>query len=258
MIWWLVACRPAPVAFPARTVDYDEVVLTASAGSSLESTVRYRIEPGRSDVWVVATLRTEGVVYDEGAPVMHYDSDTPKGADAWPLVLQHAIAARPAAVRVDTRGRPVALDDPATWADDALAALAQAPVPPAALGNDRLVDPDGYIANLARTFPGHPPRGDWVRDERLAGLRARRTEICQPIGRVEGLPAVRCEGSCTADDDPRGTLYGATCWTEVRTDREGIVTIESGYSGTLIRTGSDGQAEDLPVAGQRLVRRVGS
>jgi hypothetical protein len=253
VIWWtVVACTTPPAAFPDRTVDYDEVVLTASARSSLESTVRYRVEPGKGGVWWVKTLRTEGVVYDDGQPITRFDSSTPRGSDAWPLVLQHAIAATPALITVDDRGRPSGLLDPDTWEVDALAAIGEAPVPAAARADTQLIDAEGFVANLARTFVGVPPRGEWVRRERVAGLLAERREACEPVERG----VVRCEGRCVADDDPRGTLFGTDCWTEVAYDRDGITRIESGYAGTLVRSDGQGDAEDLPVAGQRLVLRV--
>lgn len=253
-LFWLVACV-GPKAFPDAAAVYDEAVLTASGRSSLESVARYRVQPV-GDGFRIATERTEGKVLQGETTVMAYDSRTPRRSDAWPLVLQHAIAAVPTDIRLDATGRPVALVDAEAWVDAAMGAMAEAPVPPGAGADPQLVDPEGYVASLARTFPGVPARGPWVREERIAGLQAVREEVCARAGRTDGARTVRCEGVCRADDDPRGTLFGATCWSEVLVDRRGLRQIETGYSGTLVRSGADGQAEDLPVAGQRLVVRV--
>lgn len=249
----LAGCVP-PRSLPDREVHWVEATLTASGGSTLEGIYRHRTERGNGSVWRVVTDRTEGVVSAPRSPPLTFDSARPSAADPWPLVLQHAIAAVPAEVRLDDRGRPLSLLDPEHWAAQARQAVDQADVPGASA--DALIDPDGFVVNLARTFPGLPAaHEEWRRTERLAGLVAHRTERCGPKRRDGGHRVVRCEGSAVAEPSTRGDLFDTSCWTEVHWDAEGLLKVESGYSGTLITSGEGPDPVDLPIAGQRLLAR---
>ena len=247
------ACVPRG-ALPSQQVAWVELALTASGGSELEGTYHHHTEPGSSGTWQVVTDRTEGVVRAARSPALAFDSAAPSPADPWPLLLQHAIAAVPAQVEMDRQGRPLQLVDPEAWGLAARQAIAEVDVPPGT--GEALIDPDGFVVNLARTFPGRPrARSTWVRQERIAGLLATRTETCGGIDRVDGERHLRCEGPCTAAADAPGDLFDTVCWTELWWDRHGLRKVESGYSGTLITLGDGPEPIDLPIAGQRLLVR---
>jgi len=250
---WLAGCLP-PTGLPDREVAWSEVAISASGLSELEGVYHHRTEPGRGDIWRVRTDRTEGVVRSPGAPDLRFDSASPRPADPWPLVLQHAIAAVPADVRVDADGRPEALVDPEAWSRRAREAIASVDLP--ADSGASLIDPDGFVTNLARTFPGVPePRQTWTRDERVAGLMVQRSEDCGRAQRRAGGATVRCEGECIAHDGQAGDLFATTCWTEVTWDDDGLRRLETGYSGTRLTMGDADEVLDMPVAGQRLLVR---
>lgn len=244
---------PPADALGRRAATWEVDVLVAAGDRSIEAHYTLRSERAGGDRWRLSTVRTAGTWTDANG-AQAFDSAVPSPADPWPLTLQHAISEVPVEVRVE-RGRPVALADPAAWQEAARAAVYAAPVPGAALASgEALVDPEGLLDDLARTFPGLPPAaGPWVRAERIAGVDAVRTETCAADG-----AGWRCEGVAEAAEGSSGKLFEVGTTTEVRVEGRDVVAVTSRYSGTLVTLApGGGGVEDQPIAGIRSVRRGG-
>ncbi len=251
----------APTPFPADTRRWTEVSLSAQGNARIETEVQREThtpgEAGRGapgGVLGTRVLHTRGEVTIGSASPLRFDSTLPRPGDPWVLRWQHAISQIPATVTLDARGRPVALDDPDGWRQAAAEAIAVLPVPP---GGPPPLDAERFVADLARTFPGLPPEeGPWIRPEPIAGVDVLREESCAREGRRDGAARVRCEGWCRAASDAGPQLFETTCWTEVWFDRQGLVGVETGYSGTRVWM-EGGMVNDTPIAGQRLLVRDG-
>lgn len=228
------------------------LVLAATGDRTIEATYALATERVAPDRWLVSTTRTRGTWAGDGEPAS-YDSDAPTAADPWPLTLQHLIASVPVEVRVDD-GHPVALVDPDGWADAARHAVYASDLPNDALAvGQALVDPDGLLADLGRTFPGTPGDGAWARPDRIGGVDAVRTETC-----ARPTPGSwDCAGTAEATPDAGARLFEVATTTTVATDRRGLVRLDARYTGTLVTLAPSAHwVDDRPVSGIRQVERA--
>jgi hypothetical protein len=251
----LLGCAARGPAAPLggrRPTPWAVDVLAAAGDRTMEANYTLQTERVAGDRWRVSTRSTRGTWTDPAGPST-FDSAVPSPADPWPLTLQHVVGAVPAEVRVE-RGRPVALVDPDAWRREALSAVYAAPVPAEALASgEALVDAEGLLDDLARTFPGLPPPdgGDWVRQERIAGIEAVRTEVCERTG-----SGWRCEGTAEVAPGSDGKLFEVGVSTEIVVDGRGVASITSRYTGTAVSLAPGGAGiVDQPIAGIRSVRR---
>lgn len=230
-----------------RASRYEVAVATAVADRAATSIHTLELEPLDDRVWTVRTVRTEGT-WEDGPQQIRFDSQDPRVTDPWPLTLQHAVASVPAAVRFSPDGVPAELVAPDAWRDRARRTLQALDLPPQALASgESLLDPAGLLRDLKRTFTGMP-EAQWVREETVAGVTARRVESCTPEGR-----GWRCVGRVEAEG---GLLHDTRSETRLVFDGRGLVELESSYAGTLLLVGSDGVVRaDRPVAGRRWVVR---
>jgi hypothetical protein len=253
MLLLLSACvhGPLPPALPRTGRDWAVAVSVASGDRMLESSYELHTEPISATHWLVSTSSTKGR-WTEHGETRAFDSDAPTTRDPWPLVLQHLVASVPAEVEVED-GRVVALVDPEGWRKAARRAIYGSTLPTEALEiGEPLLDPEGLVADLARDFPGTPPGETWVRPDKIAGLDATRTETCTAT-REDGWS---CEGHAEAAPGQDARLFETTTFTKLATDRQGLLWVETGYSGTLVTAGIDGRsAEDRPISGLRRVQR---
>lgn len=253
------AARRPPEASLGPEGRWEVAVLAATGSREIEAHYHLATERLKKDRFRISTERTTGSWIEPGDSAS-FDSASPTGSDPWPLTLQHLVASVPADLQIED-GRPVALLDEATWRDSARRAIYGSSLPAEALpAGEALVDGSGLVADLARTFPGTPPEGPWERRERIAGVDAILTEQCE--GGEPGPPPERktrwsCAGSARAAEGESAELFEVRTWTEVETDRVGLRSVETGYSGTLVTLSSGGTAaDDRPITGfRRVVRR---
>lgn len=189
-------------------------------------------EPRGEDVFTVITERSRGT-WQEGTFEVAFDSDSPRADDPWPVTLLDALAGIPALVRFGPDGRPLSLVDPEDWRMQGMRAFTALDLPPEALTAGRaLLDPDGFVRDLQRTFPGAPPTGTWIRQERLADVPFQRIETCgSPTREIEGT-RWRCEGKLEPLDRASGDLSGQ-CTSEILVDEAGLVVARFEASGTV-------------------------
>lgn len=249
--WTLAACvhaGPTP-SMGGRARTWDVVVVAATGDRQLEATYVLETEPLGRERWRIATTHTRGAWIEHGE-TSTFDSEAPTTRDPWPLTLEHIVASVPAEVEVKD-GRPTALVDPDGWVDRARSALYGSTLPSEALpAGDRLIDPEGLLVDLDRTFPGRPPVGQWERGDRIAGLPVQRTEAC-----TWQKPQWTCAGVATTTA-PGAKLFEVSTTTTLVADRRGLVWMETGYSGTLVTLAPDGRdIVDRPIAGVRRVQR---
>lgn len=248
----LSGCIHGPVpSIGRRTTTWDVAVVAATGERQLEAFYVLETEPVGHDRWQVATTHTRGA-WTEYGETSRFDSDAPTSRDPWPLTLEHLVAAVPAEVEVHD-GRPTALVDPEKWVDQARSALYGSSLPNEAMAaGDRLIDPEGLLVDLDRTFPGLPPMGRWERTDRIAGLQVQRIEDC-----TYERPKWSCAGTATTTSSLSGAkLFEVTTTTAVVADARGLVWMESGYTGTLVTLAPDGRdVVDRPIAGVRRVQR---
>jgi hypothetical protein len=231
--------------------DWSVVVLVASGDRTMEAHYELHTEHVRGDRWRVSTVRTHGT-WTERGETSTFDSAAPTPADPWPLTLQHAVASVPAEVVVED-GRVVALADEDGWSRAARTAVYASPVPSDAFAaGEQLVDGDGLVGDLARTFVGRPPEGPWVRADTVGGVAAIRSESC-----VREPPATwTCTGTAAADPSTGARLFEVESRTSITADRRGLLAMESWYSGTLVALAAGGRSvDDRPVSGVRRVER---
>ncbi|MEZ4237769.1 MAG: hypothetical protein R3F59_16805 [Myxococcota bacterium] len=241
-------------ALPRAPQRWEVDVLSAVGPRTLEAHYALCTERTGRDRWRFRTLRTRGEWLDHSGRAT-YDSDAPQPADPWPLTLQHAVSAVPADVVVE-EGRPVSLVDADAWRSAAHAAIYAAPVPAEALVvGDQLVDPEGLVDDLARTFPGVPAEaGAWERRERLGGVEAVVREDCAPAD--DGWA---CTGAAEAAPGAEAKLFEVATSAAVAVDRQGLASLTSRYTGTLVTLAPGGHGvADQPISGIRSVRRTGS
>jgi len=255
---WLFAvagCVHAPLAAPpARgAVVYDVAVVSAAGERTVTALYALEATPSGPRTWSVRTLHTAGAV-EEGGGTWTFDSAAPTGGDPWPLLLQHAVASVPAEVRFDANGAPEALADPEAWEAAARRAVEALALPREAdAAADQVIDPDGLLADLRRTFPGTPPAGTWSRPDRLGPIDAVRAETCTEA-MADDARTWTCSGEVVGAVEGAVHLHEGTSTTTIVADARGLATHESSWSGTLLwRDGDD--VRDTPVGGRRLVRR---
>lgn len=262
MGWLAVVLAGCPAHLPpagpsrARVGSYRVAALAASAERVVTSLYDLEVSRQGDGVWVIRTTHSEGIL-EEGDNLLAYDSARPRRSDPWPLTLQHAIAAVPVAVRFDPEGAPVSLVDPAQWRRDALAAVDELGLPaeasPAALP---LLDPEGLLRDLRRTFPGTPPPlGAWSREASMAGVEVAVVETCTPT-RSGPTTTWDCTGEVEAHPGAAARFREAHTTTRLVADRFGLLSQESSYEGFLILADPDGRVVvERAVAGRRLVER---
>jgi hypothetical protein len=255
-----VACAgraaPRPTPSPRAVTTWRIGVVTGSAGRTTTEVYTLDAVPRPGGAWAFATRATEGTI-EEGAAAIQWSSEDPRPEDPWPLVVQYAISSVPAPIVFDPSGRPERLVDPSAWRDAARAAVAARDLPEQAGSSvEPLLDADGLIRDLQRTFPGQPPAdGAWVRDETIAGLTVRRIETCT-ASEAGGAVTWTCAGTLEPLGDRAGRLFDAETTTTLTLDRHGLVTLDSRYVATLVRLDATGErAFDVPVAGRRQVVR---
>ena len=248
----LVGCPHGGAAAlpPSRPARYEVAVAAAVGERAATSVHALELEPLGSRVWSVRTVHTEGA-WEDGPDKVTFDSEAPRPEDPWPLTLQHAVAAVPAAVRFSADGTPEALVEPDAWRDDARAAVEGLGLPAQALASgESLLDPDGLLRDLQRTVPGTPD-AEWIREETVAGVPARRIETCSGDGAVW-----TCVGRVEATAAAEAVLHETRSETRVKVDARGLVELESTYVGTLVLVGEGGAYRgDHPIAGRRWVVR---
>lgn len=244
---------PSGLTFGKGGVEYDVVVAVASSSQTITSVYTLSVQPASGSTLIFRTLDSEGT-WEQGGTTLHFDAATPRASDPWPLILQHAISSVP--VRIEMKdGRPFRVLDEEAWRGDVLSALDALPLPEEARQSGQaMVDPDGVIRDLLRTFPGVPSPGHWEREERIAGVLGTRSEVCES-GDGEGL-RISCEGRAVARRGGSAHLHEVRTSTSFMFDRRGLLEMESQYDGTLVVAGTQqGQVLDRPIAGRRLVMR---
>jgi hypothetical protein len=245
----------APQARPAKSdAIYDVVVVAGIGARRIEGQSALAVKRQGAGVWTVQMLRSNNT-WDEATEHVSYDSDAPRPGAPWPLITQHAVAAVAVDVVFDRSGRPDRLVEPDAWRQQATAALETLDLPNAGVrSGEALVDVDGLLLDLGRTFVG-TPSSDWTRTDRLTGVVVERHETCD-LSKVAGITTWTCRGDAAAVTDDDGQLQDAETWTTVRVDRQGLLDIEEGWSGTLVHLTRNGQTvTDSPIGGRRLVRR---
>ncbi len=244
--WWLGCAHRSPSWAPrGAAVEWASAAVTTIDATTVEEQHTVRVAPlGRGRFEVRTARSTVDIEGPTGRQT--FASEAPGGADPWPLVLQHAIAATPATL-VQTRDGGLRLEDPEGWSEAAKDALLRTSLPPAAVSTGLpLVDPPGFEAELRRWFPGVPADGSLVRRERIAGVDAERREACTE--RREGAARIwRCEGAAT---DGEGHLRELESWTELVADRRGLRSVESGWGGIL-----SGPGGLVPIVSRRVILR---
>lgn len=258
---FLAGCTKArPLALPdAREVSLYKVGVVAASGSrTVTGVYTVRAVPKGRNTFAFVTEHGEGT-WEEGSAGLTWDSASPKRIDPWPLTLQHAISTVPAEIEVDESGRLLALRSPEAWSRAARAAIESTDVPPQARASaEALVDPDGVVRDLRRSFPGRPATGaSWERTETLAGLEVTRIETCAE-SQQDRRTTWSCEGTLQGPTDGNARLVDGTSRTVVVVDARGLVEMTAAYTGTLVVLSPDGrQALDRPIAGKRMVVRQG-
>lgn len=254
----LLACAPAAQVLPATRGPkrYDVVVVGANGERSISSLVVLEVTPGPEAARTFATVRSEGT-WEEHGEKLSFDSDAPSRRDPWFLRMQHLVASVPAIVELDVTGAPAALREEPAWRTAARELIYAADVPVQALEiGESLLDPSGLVRDLRRDFPGRPPsHGDWVRDERLAGIEASRVERCT-VEQVAAETTWTCVGRADGPTEGAARLHDLETRTVLVADRRGLRLLESTWSGTLVLLDPSGtQVVDRPVAERRLVQR---
>lgn len=253
MLLLLLSCAhpPALPAPGAGTHVYDVAVVTAAGGRRVSS--QYTLEAARQDddTWLLRTLDAAGTA-TIGDEQVSFDSTAPGPADPWPLVLQHTVASVPVLVRFDDRGRPAGIVDGERWAAEVRQALDALDLPEEGRRTGAwLVDPDGLLEDLQRTFPGLPDAEPWERGVLIDGVAATRRESCTSEGKV-----LHCQGRIYGPAQGPMRLHEGTSDTRIEVDRHGLRVHQETYSGTLVVVdGAGTMVQDRPVAARRLVRR---
>lgn len=240
---------------PKAASTYEVVIAAANGPRRVAEAYTLEVVPGDRDIWVFRTTHSEGE-WEDGPTVHAFDSDARQRSDPWPLLQQYAISAVATPIQFADDGTLLGIVEPDAWsaeAHDALGSL-ELPVQAAAAGK-ALVDPDGVVRDLARNFPGTPSEGEWVRTEVVAGLRSTRIEQCVP-SEERGTTLWTCEGRVEGPRSGQARLHDVTTWTKLALDRDGLVSLEGSYAGTLVLLDPEHQGVlDRAIAGRRLVQR---
>lgn len=246
----LLACAHLPSPAPAP---YAVAVAEGSSGRMVAAVYHLEVSEAPGDAVTFRTVRSEGS-WEEGGEAHAWDSDAPAGSTPWALTLQHAIASVPTPVTL-VDGRPTGLVDADAWRANVAEVLASSDLPIAALrAASGLIEPEGVLADLQRSFPGLPSP-TWTRQGAVAGVGATREETCTR-SRSGGRTTWECAGQFTAPPGSPAGLRDVRCTARVVADRRGLVAYESGFDGVLVLLGPDGQpAAERAVAGRRLVER---
>lgn len=257
LAWFIFALSAdaAPhVRPPKKPAVFDAVVVAGIGSTRIEGQTALSTRRQSFREWTVQTLRSQSVWDDAGGAVT-WDSDQPSAGAPWPLVTQHAVASVPAQVVFDRDGSPVRLAEPDQWTAEATAALRALDLPEAGVrSGEPLVDPAGLVFDLSRTFVG-TPSASWTRRDRLSGVLVDRQETCD-VARDRRITTWTCRGTATEVTNADGQLQNTETWTTVTVDRTGLLTLEEGWSGTLVHLARDGvTVTDSPIGGRRLVQR---
>ena len=243
-------------ALPAKApATYDVAVANATGAKTVTSIYTLQTERISKTAWRIWTVHSEGT-WEEPGEALTFDSAAPKGSDPWPLTLQHAISTVPVTIAF-AAGAPTTLLDEADWRIRVDQALDKLGLPEQARSTrEALIDPDGVLADLRRNFPGTPNGTEkWTRFERIAGVKARRSETCSETH--ENKQTIwHCEGVVQGPEDGAARLMETTSSSTLVIDQLGLVSLEGTYSGTLVMLADDESAViDRPIAGRRFVSR---
>lgn len=255
----VLGCRPPVAVVPSSAhLSYEVAVVLVSGDRTVTSVYELQVEAAGDGVLVFSTLDTEGT-WEEPGQALYFDSRAPKASDPWPLTVQHAIASVPAAVELGEGGSPLRLVDADGWAEAGRSAVTALGLPGQAMTTaEALLDPDGYLRDLRRNFPGTPPdEGTWQRAERIVGVDSLRSESCISV-RVGPSTTWQCEGRIDGEIEGRAKLHDTTSATTIVADRHGVERMESHFEGFVVLPTADGRAITRGVGGRRLVQRTGS
>ncbi|MBN2799688.1 MAG: hypothetical protein JXX28_11125 [Deltaproteobacteria bacterium] len=248
----LIGCahRPAPASGL-----YQIGAATASADRVMSTLYTVSVKRDAFDAATVRTVHTEGE-WTEGGRDNRFDSDAQTGADPWPLRLEHAVASAPAAVRLSPEGAVTALIDEQGWRDAARDQITALDLPGAAsAAAEALIDPEGLLRDLRRSFPGRP-EAVWVREESLGGITAALEEACTR-SREGRLTVWTCAGGAREGGVGKARLQELTTWSIVRADRRGLQSFEMGYEGDVVVLDASGVVRlKNTLMGRRLVSRA--
>lgn len=262
----MIGCSGRDLPSTAPTADeptrYRVGVVTGSGDRTTTDVYTLRVVPVDRSVWAFVTEAAEGT-WEAGAAALSWSSQDPRPEDPWPIVMQHAVSSVPARIVLDDEGRPVRFADPDPWRRAARAAILDRELPEQALAaSEALLDPDGVVRDLQRSFPGAPPvHEDWTREERIAGLVVVRRESCTVDERLRQR-IYTCEGviedaQAEAQSQAAARIFASQSTTVLTLDRHGLVELDSRYSGTLVYVDATGErAQDRPIAGLRRVVRT--
>jgi hypothetical protein len=256
---WMTGCaKSAALAHPdSRPAIYDVAVASASGDRRISSLYALQMMPDAVDpsIRTVWTIHSEGT-WEDGGNAMAFNSEAPRPSDPWPLTLQHTIATVPARISFTGTGAPEQVLDQPKWSQAVHDTVLALNLPEQALSTaGQLTDAQGVIRDLARNFPGTPLPGIWERDERIAGVDARRQETC--VAEVQGARAIwACQGKILGPTEGSARLVDGTSHTQMVVDRRGLVLLEADYLGTLVLVGpNDEHLGDQAIGGRRLVER---
>lgn len=257
---FLVACGPSrtPTALPDGDgpVVFRVGVAAASGDRTVTSVYTLRVVPKGDGVFSFTTTDAEGS-WEQGDASLDWSSGSPSGHDPWPVTIQHAIASVPALVHLNAAGMPTGLRDQVAWRERAAASVEAAGLPVEARASaSAMLDPEGFLRDLRRNFPGSPGLdGTWTREELIAGLPAQRTEVCTQATQRAEL-TWDCVGRVDGPTDGSARLVDTTSTTRLVLDRRGVVEMTSAYEGTMVVLAPDGRAAlDRPIVGRRKVVR---
>lgn len=245
--------KTPPTSLGRQAQRWQITVVIADGERVLSAAYTLETEPAGEQRWSVSTKHTEGT-WEEGARIHSFNSESPSTSDPWPLSAQHLISSVPVIVQLSEEGSPETIVDPEGWREAAQRVLYGSELPHEALATSQaLLDPQGVLFDLRRTFPGLPSTRDWSRPERISGVIAERTEHCDAS---PSPPQWSCSGTIQAPGGGAIWLHEVESWTRISHDQRGLVEIESGYSGTRFTNPGPGLSPtDTPIACRRLVQR---
>jgi len=256
---WIAGCvhRPLVPSPPPRAPSIYDVAVAAGHGHKMiTSLYTLEIVPAERGLWHVRTLHSEGT-WEEGGQAIAFNSRAPQRSDPWMLTLQHAISSAPAQIQFSEGGRPERMVDEQEWLARGRTQLHATDLPPQAIASaGSLLDADGVIRDLRRSFPGQPVEGTWTRDERIAGVEVKRVESCT-ASRDGDRISWSCVGELQGPERGSAALLATSCSTTLTLDRRGLVALREEYGGTLYQVTATGLQIDRPVVGMRSVARRG-
>lgn len=240
---------------PVPTEGLYEVGNTQLSGERAVTTLLVlRVERLSAREAVIQTVDSEGE-WEEHGRTHTFHASSQSLADPWPLRIQHAVAAAPARVHWDGGGALLSLVDAEAWRAEAWRAVEALGLPPAAdISAQAVVDSQGLLYDLSRTFPGTPVP-TWTRSGTIAGVDITLQETCNP-SKMNGQTKWICKSEEYSAGTGEARLDGLRTWSTLIADRHGLVSLETGYEATLSLLDAGGVARlRAPVLGHRLVQR---